>query len=205
MAPLNGANTICTNKCRPGQTLEMERKQLSRASPHNNILHICPNAKVIRINERNHYDGDLQNHRATQVQKAFPAAEMRLVSSVRFSSSVLQPPIDKGLRTSIHSCRMAVDCLTSTSLGCMTETKKQRAICVCISGPVAMFAHIAFESGKVNTQTRPNFRAKTCGKPCLSHHVEPMQDFTHLDWHVTCAEPTTPGQHSSSGSSRPNS
>ena len=205
VAPLNGANTICTNKCRPGQTLEMEREQLSRASPHNNILYICPNAKVIRINERNHYDGDLQKHRATHVQKAFPAAEMRLVSSVRFSSSVLQPPIDKGLRTSIHSCRMAVDCLTSTSLGCMTETKKQRAVCVCISGPVAMFAHIAFESGKVNTQTRPNFRAKTCGKPCLSHHVEPMQDFTHLDWHATCTEPTTPGQHSSSESSRPNS
>ena len=71
VAPLNGANTICTNKCRPGQTLEMEREQLSRASPHNNILYICPNAKVIRINERNHYDGDLQKHRAT-CAKGFP-------------------------------------------------------------------------------------------------------------------------------------
>ena len=125
MAPQNGANTICTNNCRPGRTLEMEREQLGRASLHNNILYICPNAKVIRINERNHYDGDLQKHRATHVQKAFPAAEMRLVSSVRFSSSVLQPPIDKGLRTSIHSCRMAVDCLRSTSLGCMTEKNKE--------------------------------------------------------------------------------
>ena len=38
VAPLNGANTICTNECRPGQTLEMEREQLSRSSLHNNII-----------------------------------------------------------------------------------------------------------------------------------------------------------------------
>ena len=58
-----------------------------------------PNAKVMRINERNHYDWDLLKHRATQLQKVFPATEMRLVSAVGFSSSVLQPPIEKGLRT----------------------------------------------------------------------------------------------------------
>ena len=38
VAPLKGANTICTNECRPGQTLEMEREQLSRSSLHNNII-----------------------------------------------------------------------------------------------------------------------------------------------------------------------
>ena len=61
-----------------------------------------PNAKVMRINERNHYDWDLLRHQATHLQKVFPATQMRLVSAVGFSISVLQPPIDKGLCTSIH-------------------------------------------------------------------------------------------------------
>ena len=39
VAPLNGANTICTNECRPGQTLDMQREQLSRSSLHNNIIY----------------------------------------------------------------------------------------------------------------------------------------------------------------------
>ena len=84
-----------------------------------------PNAKVMRINERNHYDWDLLKYRATHLRKVFPAAEMRLVSSVGFSSTVLQPPIDKGLQ-SIHSCSMAGDCLTGTSLGCITEKTEKR-------------------------------------------------------------------------------
>ena len=43
-----------------------------------------PNAKVLRINERNHYDWDLLKYRATHLRKIFLAAEMRLVSSVAF-------------------------------------------------------------------------------------------------------------------------
>ena len=164
-----------------------------------------PNAKVMRINERNHYDWDLLKYRATHLRKVFPAAEMRLVSSVGFSSSVLQPPIDKGLCTSIHSCRMAGDCLTGTRLGCITEKKTGKPYAFAFQALLAVLAHIAFASGKVNTQTRPNYRAKACGKPCLSHHVDPVQDFAHLHRRARCTWPTTRGQSSSSGSSRPDS
>ena len=39
---------------------------------------------------------------------------------------------------------------------------------------------IAFESNKVNTQTRPNYCAKACSKPCLSHHFVSNQFFQKL-------------------------
>ena len=87
VAPLNGANTICTNKCRPEQTLEMEREQLSNASLHNNILYICPDATFIGINERKHCDGDLQKHRATHVQKACPSTRATCSNSLMQNSS----------------------------------------------------------------------------------------------------------------------
>ena len=101
-----------------------------------------------------HYDWDLLKHRATHLQKVFPAAEMRLVSSVGFSSSVLQPPIDKGLCTSIHSCRMAGDCLTGTRLGCITEKKTGKPYAFAFQALLAVFAHIAFASGLVHIAAR---------------------------------------------------